>query len=134
MILGFEKNKYATYYIEYRLVFCTRRSRKIFKFASIRKDFKEALVEICNKHNFQLISADTKDYTADLRIKCNCDYSPKQLHQIIRKESTKILAEKHPEIITSKSIWTKNFFVTTNYTINCDDIIADYIESQKRIS
>ena len=96
MILGFEKNEYATYYIEYRLVFCTRRSRKIFKFASIRKDFKEALVEICNKH--------------------------------------KILAEKHPEIITSKSIWTKNFFVTTNYTINCDDIIADYIESQKRIS
>ena len=77
MILGFEKNEYATYYIEYRLVFCTRRSRKIFKFASIRKDFKEALVEICNKHNFQLISADTKDYTADLRIKCNCDYSPK---------------------------------------------------------
>ena len=92
------------------------------------------MVEICNKHNFQLISADTKDYTADLRIKCNCDYSPKQLHQIIRKESTKILAEKHPEIITSKSIWTKNFFVTTNYTIDCDDIIADYIESQKRIS
>ena len=134
MILGFEKNEYATYYIEYRLVLCTRRSRKIFKFASIRKDFKEALVEICNKHNFQLISADTKDYTADLRIKCNCDYSPKQLHQIIRKESTKILAEKHPEIITSKSIWIKNFFVTTNYTINCDDIIADYIESQKRIS
>ena len=53
MILGFEKNEYATYYIEYRLVFCTRRSRKIFNFASIRKDFKEALVEICNKHNFR---------------------------------------------------------------------------------
>lgn len=134
MILGFEKNEYSTYYIEYRLIFCTRRSRKIFAYKAVRDSFKEVLIGICNKYNFQLISSDTKDYTVDLRIKCSSEYSPKKIQQIIRKEETKILTAKYPDLVGDTSIWTKNFFVTTNYTVDCDDIIADYIESQKRVS
>ena len=117
--------------INYHFVFCPRYRRKIFLIPNVEERFKE-LVEIkCKELDIQIISMECEKDHFHIFLNCLPTLSPSDIMQQIKSYTSKILREEFIELSKMPSLWTRNYFVSTDNIID-NKSINDYVESQRK--
>ena len=117
--------------IKYFFVFCPRYKRKIFLIPNVEKRFTDLVYQECQKIDVTVIN-----------IKCNIDHvmlllesspflSPAEIMKCLKGGTSRTLREEFPELSAMPSLWTKNFFVSTEDDVS-DEIINQYVNKQKK--
>ena len=117
--------------INYHFVFCPRYRRKIFLIPNVEERFKE-LVEIkCKELDIQIISMECEKDHFHIFLNCLPTLSPSDIMQQIKSYTSKILREEFIELSKMPSLWTRNYFVSTDNIVD-NKSINDYVESQRK--
>ena len=117
--------------INYHFVFCPRYRRKIFLIPNVEERFKE-LVEIkCKELDIQIISMECDKDHSHIFLNCPPTLSPLDIMQQIKSYTSKILREEFIELSKMPSLWTRNYFVSTDNIVD-NKSINDYVESQRK--
>lgn len=130
------KNKYrhtntTISLINYHFVFCPRYRRKIFLISNVEKRFKELVRIKCKEMEIEIIAIKcNKDYSY-IFLNCLPTQSPSNIMQKIKAYTSKILREEFIELSKMPSLWTRNYFVSTDSNL-CSNTIKRYVENQKK--
>lgn len=122
---------YATSYLTYYIVFCTRFKRKIFLLSGVENRFREITTAECNSIGIKVNSIVCDTDHVYLDIDAPPDLSVKQI--VIRiKAATSIIMDEFHELEAMQSLWTFNYMASTR-KISDKEIMA-YVKVQKKRS
>ena len=122
---------YATSYLTYYIVFCTRFKRKIFLLSGVENRFREITTAECNSIGIKVNSIVCDTDHVYLDIDAPPDLSVKQI--VIRiKAATSIIMDEFHELKAMQSLWTFNYLASTR-KISGKEMMA-YVKVQKKRS
>ena len=117
--------------INYHFVFCPRYRRKIFLIPNVEERFKELVKIKCKELDIQIIFMECDKDHSHIFLNCLPTLSPSDIMQQIKSYTSKILREEFIELSKMPSLWTRNYFVSTDNIID-NKSINDYVESQRK--
>lgn len=118
-------------WIRYHLVFCPRYRRRIFLIPGVKEIFRKKAEKAGQENGIKL---DTIRYGTDyvwLEVLAPPQVSVQEVVKIIRKGTAEAMKEAVPELAQMKSIWTRNYFVSTEENLP-EKIVHWYVEQQKK--
>ena len=85
----------------------------------------------CEELEIHIIAMECdKDHT-HMFLNCLPTQSPADIMQQIKGYTSKILREEFQELSKMPSLWTRNYFVSTEENV-CSETIQRYVENQKK--
>ena len=124
------KNSTTVSFVKYHFIFCPKYRRKIFLIPGVDKRFKELTYKCCEDLKVEIISLECKEDHIHLVLKCWPDQAPVRIMKEIKGASSHTLRNEFSQLSGMSSLWTKNFFVTTEREID-NSIITWYVNTQK---
>lgn len=127
---NYKHTKTTVSLINYHFVFCPRYRRKIFNIAGIEDRFKELVKEECDKHNIEIISIACHIDHVHMFVSALPNMSIPKIMQHIKGCTSNILRQEFPVLAAMPSLWTRNYFVSTEDNIS-SETIKWYVNTQK---
>ena len=116
--------------INYHIVFCPRRRRKIFLIDGLDKRFKELIAEICERNDFVLLALETDKDHCHLFVNVPPDISAADVMRIVKANTAKVLMEEFPQLSKARQVWTRSYFASTAGDVS-SETIQKYIAAQR---
>lgn len=117
--------------VNYHLVFCPRYRRKIFLIDGLEARFKELVTQICEANGIKILTMECNIDYCYIFINTPPEISPPDVMRLIKMNTTSQLRGEFVKLEKCPSIWTRNFFVSTEENVS-PETIRDYVESQKK--
>ncbi len=115
--------------IKYHFVFCSRNKRKIFDIAGVEDRFRELTSNICELYKMDILDLKCSANTVYIYITAPPELSPTKISTIIKTASSRPIKEEFFELEEMTNLWTENFFVTTEKTVDTE-VIKAFIANQ----
>lgn len=116
--------------IKYHFVFCPRYRRKIFLIPKVEERLKELVKLKCEELKIEIIAMECDKDHVYMFLDCLPTLSPSDIMKQIKGYTSKILREEFVELCKMPSLWTRNYFVSTENEVR-NDIIKNYVEHQR---
>ncbi|MDO4197871.1 MAG: IS200/IS605 family transposase [Erysipelotrichaceae bacterium] len=116
--------------INYHFVFCPRYRRKIFNIEGLERRFRELTVNECNRCGIEILDLECHADHVHIYVSTLPDISIPQIMRIIKDASSFVLREEFVELGAMPSLWTRNYLVSTENTLN-PETIEWYVNTQK---
>lgn len=116
--------------LHYHFVFCPRYRRKIFLIDGLEDRFKEAVIQICEQNNIEILAMECHIDHVHLFLSALPSESPADLMRIIKGNTSRILLSEFSSVLRSPTIWTRSYFVSTAGQVS-SKTIQRYVEAQK---
>ena len=115
--------------VNYHLVFCSRRRKKIFEISGVENRFKEIVHQICDENQFNLFAITCNEAVCHMYVNVPPTYSP---HEIIKMVKTATATELRTEFsqLSKENLWTRCYLASTEKDLP-QNIIDDFVNSQK---
>lgn len=128
---NYKKTHTTTSLLNYHFIFCPRYRRKIFLIEGLEAYFKQCVAEICADMEIDVLAMECQIDHAHLFLSCLPTHTPAIVMQKIKGITSLDLRERFPELERAKSLWTRNYFVSTAGSVSSETIKA-YVEAQKK--
>ena len=115
--------------INYHFVFCPRYRRKIFLIEGLEERFKELTLAECKKQKIDVLALECHIDYVHIYVSTLPTISIPDIMKYIKAASTNVLRNEYPELSSMPSLWTRNYFVSTEDNITAETI-EWYVESQ----
>lgn len=127
----YKKAKNTVAMVIYHFVFCPRYRRKIFLIDGVEVLFKEILPQICEQHGIDLLQVECDTDHCHLLLNCPPELSPADIMKIIKRNTGKVLLAEIPQLAAIPTLWTRNYFVSTEKDVGENSIMA-YVDIQRK--
>lgn len=123
------KDGYATSYLQYLIIFCTRFRRKVFLIPGVSIRFKELATDVCKKMNIRIDSVICDTDHVLMKVVAPPDISVKMIVFYIKAATSKIMQE-FEELNAMQSLWTFSYMASTSNIT--DKEINAFVTAQKK--
>ena len=110
-----------------------QRNRKIFLIPGVESRFKELVIQICERNDFELIALECDKDHCHLFVNTPPTFSAADVVRIIKTNTAKVLLREFKEFSSTQNLWTRSYFASTAGNV-CSETIKKYVESQKKRS
>lgn len=129
------KNKYnhtktTVSLIHYHFVFCPRYRRKIFSIPGVEERFKELTKAECEKCGIEILSLECHLDHVYLFVSVMPTMSIPNIMKQIKGATSLQLRDEFPQLHAMPSLWTRNYFVSTEESVS-PETIRGYVDTQK---
>lgn len=124
------KTKKTVSLINYHFVFCPRYRRKIFSIPEVKEYFQYLSRISCEKIGVDIITMECGEDYVYMFLNCPPTISPSDIINKIKSATSKAIREEFKELSKMPSLWTRNYFVSTESNAY-SEIIKKYIQDQK---
>jgi len=129
----YKTNESSTYMVNYHIVFCSRRRRKIFDVCGVAGRFKVLVAKRCEELDIEVATIACGSDYAYLLLKCLPTHSPSDIVYHIKRYTSRAIRAEFEVLSKSGSLWTLHYLVSTAETID-NKTINKYVESQPKRS
>lgn len=116
--------------LNYHFVFCPRYRRKIFLIDGLEDRFKEAVLQICEQNQIEVLSMECHMDHVHLFLSSLPKYSPADIMRIVKGNTSRVLLSEFSDVLRSPTVWTRSYFVGTAGNVS-SETIRRYVETQK---
>ena len=116
--------------LNYNFVFCPRYRRKIFLIDGLEDRFKEAVLQICEQNQIEVLAMECHVDHVHLFLSSLPKYSPADIMRIVKGNTSRVLLSEFSDVLRSPTVWTRSYFVSTAGNIS-SETIRRYVETQK---
>ena len=120
----------TTSLLQYHFVFCPRYRRKIFQIDGLEAQFRTLVYQICEQNKMEVLSLECCTDHVRLSISALPSLRPENIMKIIRRNTTSAILKAYPDILHGPTLWTRNYFVTTEKRVS-EATIMQYVNAQK---
>ncbi len=94
---------------------------------------KQIIEEVCQEHNFEILSMDVMPDHVHLLVECDPQFGIHKLVRLLKGRSSRLLRQEFP-VLERKlpTLWTNSYFVSTVGGAPLA-VIKQYIENQKNV-
>lgn len=131
MINEYKYTKTTVSLIKYHIVFCPRYRRKIFNIDGLEKRFKELTILECKNNGIDLYKMECCTDYVYMYISVYPQQSIPEVVKQIKGATSHKLREEFPQLSAMPSLWTRNFFVSTDNELSLNTI-EWYVSMQKK--
>ena len=124
------QTKTTVSYIKYHLVFCPRYRRKIFNIEGLAERFINLVTSACTAWRIEIFSFRTGPDYVYMHVGSIPELGPAEIMKIVREATSHVLREEFPQLRAMPSLWTRNYFVSTESNIS-DETIDWYVSTLK---
>ena len=116
--------------LNYHFVFCPRYRRKIFLIYGLEDRFKEAVLQICEQNQIEVLAMECHVDHVHLFLSSLPKYSPADIMRIVKGNTSHALLSEFSDVLRSPTVWTRSYFVSTEGNVS-SETIRRYVETQK---
>jgi putative transposase len=124
----YRKSETATYLLNYHLIWCPKRRRKILG-GSIAERLEQLLRETAQRMGCEVIALAIQPDHVHFFVSAPPDLAPMQLVQRFKGSTSRILREEFPGLMRMPSLWTRSYFVSTAGNV-ASETVWRYIQEQ----
>ena len=130
--MSYKSNKNVFYSCKYHIVWCPKYRRKVLV-GPIDARLKQIIEEVCQEHNFEILSMDVMPDHVHLLVECDPQFGIHKLVRLLKGRSSRLLRQEFP-VLERKlpTLWTNSYFVSTVGGAPLA-VIKQYIENQKNV-
>nr|WP_246046290.1 IS200/IS605 family transposase [Thermosporothrix hazakensis] len=130
--MSYKSNKNVLYSCKYHVVWCPKYRRKVLV-EPIDTRLKQIIEEVCQEHQFDLLSMEIRPDHVHLLIECDPQFGIHKLVRLLKGRSSRLLRQEFP-VLERKlpTLWTHSYFVSTVGGAPLA-VIKQYIENQKNV-
>ena len=132
--MGMRRSAHAVYELKYHLVWIPKYRAHILG-GEVSQFLEELFRRIAEEYDFHILRSAVMDDHVHLLVETPPSYSPSEIVQIMKSISAKELFKKFPKmrrLMWSGKIWNEGYFVRSIGDKLTADVIAKYIEYQKK--
>ena len=118
------KTRWAHYSIAYHFVWIPRFRKRVLT-GEIQKAFKEVLKDICIKHKFVLLEAETDEDHVHVFVSAPPRYSPAMIANVLKGATSRKLRLRFPALLRKvkrNALWTQAYYVGTAGNVSVETI------------
>ena len=118
------RTRWTRYSIAYHFVWIPRFRRRILT-GEIQKAFKEILGDVCHKHGFVLLEAETDEDHVHVFVSAPPRYSPAMIANILKGATSRKLRLQFPRLVKKvkkNALWTQAYYVGTAGQVSVETI------------
>jgi len=119
------------YLVNYHIVFCPRRRRKIFDVDGVEERFRTLVNIKCDELGIEAVTVRGNRDHAYLFLKCLPTHCPSDIIHNIKTYTSRMIRDEFSEFAKAGTLWTRHYFVSTAATVG-NNIIKEYVESQPK--
>ena len=126
--MEYKSNSRQTYLINYHLVWCPKRRKKILV-GEIKDRLEQLIKQVANEKKVEIIAIEVMPDHLHLFVST---YPQLEIHKLVKAfkgRSSNILRKEFPELLKIPSLWTRSYFVSTAGNVS-SETIQKYIENQ----
>ncbi len=131
MMKEYKLTKTTVSLIKYHIVFCPRYRRKIFDVDGLEKRFKELTMQECKSNGIDIYKIECCTDYVYMYISVYPQQSIPEVVKLIKGATSHKLREEFPELSAMPSLWTRNYFVSTDDELRLNTI-EWYVNMQKK--
>jgi len=124
----YRRKETCVFLLNYHLVFCPKRRRKILV-GSIRDRLMQIVRETALDLECNVLALEVMPDHVHMFLSATPQWAPNQLVGRIKGKSARLLRQEFPELRRMPSVWTRSFFVSTAGNV-ASETIARYIAEQ----
>jgi putative transposase len=129
MSQSYQHGNTCVYLLNYHLVWCPKRRRKIL-LGAVEKRLTELLHQTCQEHDWTILALETMPDHLHLFLSADPKTSVIQIVHQLKGYTSRILRQEFPFLLKMPSLWTRSFFVSTAGNASAQTIMK-YIAEQK---
>lgn len=118
-------------FIYYHFVFCPRYRRKIFLTPGVEERFRELTVRECEERGIKILALECEKDHVYAMLGCLPDQSPADVMKWIKGATSNKLRTEFPVLKAMPSLWTRNFFVSSESSMD-NATIEWYVSMQRK--
>lgn len=130
MKTNYRHRKTSVSIVNYHLVFCPRYRRKIFLIDGLETRFKELVVQICERNDFELLSMECDKDHCHIFVNVPPTISAADAVKVIKSNTSGVLRREFQQLAAVKSLWTRSYFASTACNVS-SEVIKQYVLNQK---
>lgn len=125
---GYRRKETCVFLINYHVIFCPKRRRKILV-GSIRDRLMQIVGETAPDLECDVLALEVMPDHVHLFLSATPQWAPNQLVGRIKGKSARLLRQEFPELQRMPSVWTRSYFLSTAGNVS-SETIARYIAEQ----
>ena len=130
MKTNYRHRKTSVSMVNYHLVFCPRYRRKIFLIDGLETRFKELVVQICERNDFELLAMECGKDHCHIFVNVPPTISAADAVKVIKSNTSGVLRREFQQLAAVKSLWTRSYFASTAGNVS-SEVIKQYVLNQK---
>jgi putative transposase len=118
------RTRWTHYSIAYHFVWIPRFRRRVLT-GEIQKAFKKILGDLCIKHGFKLLAAETDEDHVHVFVSAPPRYSPAMIANILKGATSRKLRLQFPKLLSKvkrNALWTQAYYVGTAGNVSVETI------------
>src|SRR6516165_9941771 len=128
MSQGYHRKETCVFLMNYHVVFCPKRRRKILV-GPIRERLIQIIREMSPDLECDVLALEVMPDHVHLFLSAAPQWAPNQLIGRIKGKSARLLRQEFPALQRMPSVWTRSYFVSTAGNVS-SETIARYITEQ----
>jgi putative transposase len=129
MSQSYQHGNTCVYLLNYHLVWCPKRRRKILV-GALEARLSQLLEETCQDHGWRILAKEIMPDHLHLFLSADPKTSVVQIIHQLKGYTSRVLRQEFPFLQKMPSMWTRSFFVSTAGNASAQTILK-YIEEQK---
>lgn len=125
---AYRRNETCVFLLNYHVVFCPKRRRKILT-GAIRDRLMQIIWETAPDLECDVLALEVMPDHVHIFLSAAPQWAPNQLVGRIKDKSARLLRLEFPVLQRMPSVWTRSFFITTAGNVS-SETIARYIAEQ----
>lgn len=128
MAQPYRRSETAVYLLNYHLIWCPKRRRKILG-GSIAERLEQLLRETAAELGCEVIELAIQPDHLHFFVSAPPDIAPNQIVARFKGKSSRILRQEFPYLLRMPSLWTRSYFVSTAGNVS-SEAVREYIAAQ----
>jgi putative transposase len=128
-IMEYQHSANQVYLINYHLVWCPKRRRKILV-GGIKARLETVLQEVADAKGVGVLALEIQPDHLHMFVSCYPQLAVHKLVKAFKGRSSFYLRQEFPSLLKLPSLWTNSYFVSTAGNVS-SEAIRKYIEAQK---
>ena len=124
----YRRSETAVFLLNYHLIFCPKRRRKILS-GSIAERLEVLLRETAQELGCEVIELAIQPNHVHFFVSATPDLAPNQIVGRLKGKSSRILRQEFPYLLRMPSLWTRSYFASTAGSVSTETI-REYIQAQ----
>jgi putative transposase len=123
--------QHTVHHILYHIIFCPKRRKKVLV-GEVHNRLEQITSEVAQEQGWQIIELAIQPDHVHLFIQSNPYTLPSDIARLIKGQSSHLLREEFPHLLTLPSLWTRSTFYSTAGFVS-QETIQKYIDRQKKV-
>ena len=128
-----QSGAHSRFYIRYHFVWIVKYRKDLLFDSALKETVKKVLLEIGDRHGFELESIGTDGNHVHLFLGASSRYSPARIVEILKSLSAREVFRLHPEVkkeLWGGQFWGEGYYVGTVGREVTESIVKRYIQEQ----